>query len=382
LFSPTGKSLAFLVPSLHRILTSPEPKTLVIIQPTQDLCDQISRLVHRINQRLTIIPPLSVINISRATSPLTSQARHRMHQHVVIGTPPSVLKYFFECEDATEDEIQRIQTVVVDEFDMAIAGSFKPGARVGYALDKFLAKVRKNADSPQCVLVGATLSSAGTRSIQEFIRHRWKRAQWVCTRDWHHSLDLLKQHFILVEPQTHKQVFINALNDYKVVPSPSNRILVFANTAKSVELACELLATVGVSNAPYHKEIDFDDRMQSLDRFHSGEIQALVCTGLAARGIDFVGVTHVIEFEFAGNVVDHIHRVGRTARIGNAGTSISLYTPTHKELVRHIENLVQNGEELSDTFSRKRSYRRTLNRSSESAQFGANRDSLNSSLEQ
>ena len=87
----------------------------------------------------------------------------------------------------------------------------------------------------------------------------------------------------------------------------------------------------------YHKGMPFEDREEVLERFRNGQFPILVCGKEITRGVDLPAITHVIQYEFAGNAYDHMHRVGRTARMGNPGQATTLYTPWERPLVKAIE---------------------------------------------
>ena len=88
-----------------------------------------------------------------------------------------------------------------------------------------------------------------------------------------------------------------------------------------------------------------------------GRLEALVCTGLASRGIDFVEVAHVVQYDVASNTVEFMHRVGRTARAGRAGVSTTLYTSDRSELVDGLREALAAGSPIEHLFSRKRSFK-------------------------
>ena len=85
------------------------------------------------------------------------------------------------------------------------------------------------------------------------------------------------------------------------------------------------------------------ERARLLEQFRSGELRTLVCTGLASRGLDFVDVVHVLQYEVATNAVEFLHRAGRTARAGKAGVCTSLYTEARAELVEGLRDAMGNG---------------------------------------
>ena len=123
----------------------------------------------------------------------------------------------------------------------------------------------------------------------------------------------MRQFFVQVEPAQRAAAMCHALEH-----GPPGRALVFANTLASAEEAYAAVrnSPLGSQAAHFHKGVAAAERRRALDAFQSGELSVLVCTGLASRGIDFRDVAHVVQYEAATNVVEHMHRVGRTARNG------------------------------------------------------------------
>ena len=125
---------------------------------------------------------------------------------------------------------------------------------------------------------------------------------------------------------------------------PPGGALVFANTPDSAEEAFASLADHEPNGcALYHKNIPPAERARVLEEFRQGKLRALVCTGLASRGIDLANVTHVIQYECAANAVEFMHRIGRTARAGNEGTATTFYDDERAELVEALKEACEGG---------------------------------------
>eukprot|EP00613_Pedinella_sp_CCMP2098_P020641 CAMPEP_0171697212 /NCGR_PEP_ID=MMETSP0991-20121206/8697_1 /TAXON_ID=483369 /ORGANISM="non described non described, Strain CCMP2098" /LENGTH=438 /DNA_ID=CAMNT_0012285983 /DNA_START=222 /DNA_END=1538 /DNA_ORIENTATION=- len=180
------------------------------------------------------------------------------------------------------------------------------------------------------------------------------------------------------------------------------RTMVFCNTAASAAKVCDALNERGVASLPYHKEVSAEEREANLNAFaaasnslaslagttdielgdDSGALtsvpRVLVCTDLAARGLDVqgpsalvdpqgqgnkMGVDHVVQFEFALNVVQHLHRLGRTARAGQPGKATHLVQPAGSAgaaLADHVRRATEEGLPLEESFSRKRGFRKKI----------------------
>ena len=138
--------------------------------------------------------------------------------------------------------------------------------------------------------------------------------------------------------------------------------MVFCNTVQSCRAAEHALAESGIDSLCYHGELGSTDRGANLNDFRSGEgVRVLVCTDIAARGLDVPEVDHVVMFDFPLNPIDYLHRAGRTARglsdVGAKGRVTALVAKRDKVLAVAIERAVQRGQPLDELTSRKSDYR-------------------------
>ena len=140
--------------------------------------------------------------------------------------------------------------------------------------------------------------------------------------------------------------------------------MIFVNTSKAAtELASVLRGTYKVSCVEFHKDIK-DDKIRSnnLLSFQEGRVKLMVCTDQAARGLDMSSVRHVVQAEFSSNVVSHLHRIGRASRAGRLGYASNFYDDISRDLVNSLVNLQTSGDDISSSFSRRRGFRKRINR--------------------
>jgi len=144
-------------------------------------------------------------------------------------------------------------------------------------------------------------------------------------------------------------------------------LLIFADSKKNVDRICELLQKAEVKNLPFYQDTGIQGRQTTLQLFFSGELPVMVCTNIAARGLDTMHVEHVIQFDFAKNAVDYIHRVGRTGRMGQHNGAQCMVTNFIRkddyELEKRIRASQDSNEVLDKLISRKRSFRKNIKRS-------------------
>jgi ATP-dependent RNA helicase RhlE len=122
---------------------------------------------------------------------------------------------------------------------------------------------------------------------------------------------------------------------------PKGRVLVFSRTKHGANKIVRILDRAGIRALGIHGNKGQTARTKALDDFKSGRVGVLVATDIAARGIDVVGITHVINFDIPNVAETYVHRIGRTARAGNAGISISLCDSEERAYVRDIEKLMR-----------------------------------------
>lgn len=144
------------------------------------------------------------------------------------------------------------------------------------------------------------------------------------------------------------------VNDEDIVQT-----MIFVNTADTASRLAIELGKAGVRSAEYHKFVSDADKQESLRLFREEEVSVLVCTDHASRGLDLPNVRHVIQAEFAGNVVQYLHRIGRASRAGVLGKATNIYDDKSADLVTSI---LSDSEEkkIDQSFSRRRGFRQKI----------------------
>ena len=142
--------------------------------------------------------------------------------------------------------------------------------------------------------------------------------------------------------------------DYDIVQT-----MIFVNTADVASRLAGELEKTGIQCAEYHKLVTDVEKQESLRRFREEEVAVLVCTDHASRGLDLPNVRHVIQAEFAGNVVQYLHRIGRASRAGVLGKATNIYDDRSADLVTSI---LSDSEEkkIDQSFSRRRGFRQKI----------------------
>eukprot|EP00667_Euglena_gracilis_P007727 EG_transcript_7807 len=407
-----GKTLAYLVPALDRLLATGAGRTLVL-HPNRDLCQQMAEVARRV---LAQYPEPHDVRLWS----LVEDGPEDWQAKLVVGTPSAALKHWPQLSKLPVD------VVVLDEADTLLAGSFKVARRNQYPIEQLLLELRRSAqargsrpiragpsDTPsdepptprdadeeadprdedekedeawpededqpensssaespsvapapaplngrtQHVFCGATVPNFGERNVSNLIQKRWPRATWVQSPNLHRPLERLEHRFVFApDAEARRQALLRAVAHDLPAEGLPQRTLVFANSIATVNAAHAILQDAGYAAELFHKEVEPAEREARLAQFKAGTLPILVCSGLASRGIDFPLVGHVVQYEFAGNSVEHLHRVGRTARAGAKGLGTTLYGPTEAPLVDSMERADGEGRAVEHTFSRRRSF--------------------------
>jgi superfamily II DNA/RNA helicase len=290
---------------------------------------------------------------------------------ILICTPASLGPWGLNPKNI--DVFADIRTLVIDEADMLFDGGYLrqlENALLGFKradrLDSSLG-VKKT----QHVLVAATLPDMGTKSVDAYVQKKFPYATRVTMKGMHNARHYgLGEKTVWVEDDydemAPKKKRMESLVDIlKTTQQPDSdkvglvgeKVMVFLNNVNDVDSATNALRRSGVEAVPFHAKMPLGARNESLSRFRkfvSGQdnsdsdgVPVLVCTDLAARGLDIPGVTAVVQLQFAGNVVTHLHRMGRCGRAGNRnGRGVIFYGGVESELVHVVRDAEQQQETM------------------------------------
>ena len=378
----SGKTLAYLVPVVNQILEGASqgrqvetgesvhfPRAIVMV-PNKDLCHQVHGAVDQLLEALCDEDAVNKSNSNCITAEAMTSVTNawpyfgRTSCPDVLICTPAVLGNFVRGPVIVEPELFRaVRHLVLDEADMLLDGGYKKDLEK--ILDAFKVTRRRmiknneitvNDKILQVILSAATLPSMGELSIDNYVKKRFPKAVRISNHYLHKHHPRIEQDFKQVSSadftDEHIEAIFNALgSDYEGEPT-----MLFANTAEEARLLAQVLRDEGLPVGELHKAVSFADREESLEAFRSGKLALLVCTDYAARGLDLPFVRHVIQTQFASNVVQHLHRIGRASRAGRAGRSTNIYGPESRDLV---QSLLSDKEEnkVDQSFSRRRGFR-------------------------
>lgn len=398
----SGKTLAYLLPLLDDILQrkQQQPDDLgymfaraMILVPNKELVQQVARMAMALSggpdslvgggvgapivkQMPTEDNPPSEQDVVRVAimpgglkeptdfQPFrNSQMEKEKPVDLVISTPAAVGALGINPKNI--NLFADIATLVLDEADMLLDGGYiRPLDQVflGYRRADKLDQIH-GVPKTQHVFVAATLPDFGLRSVDAYLQRRFPYAKRITVDGMHNARHYgLNQPTVWVELESKKdrlKYFQELLNNAPEEGGlKGQKIMLFVNSVDDVEGVYDALDQNGVSALPYHAKMALAERTQNLDRFRKYDpdsaeeaedaVSILVCTDLASRGVDIPGVQTIVQLQFAGNVVAHLHRMGRCGRAGQrTGRGVVFYNEKERELVEVVREAEEQQEKMT-----------------------------------
>lgn len=316
----TGKTAAFVLPILqqiHSLGTAPKPKTCraLIVAPTRELALQIGEnaksYAHFGHQSVAVI-----MGGVKAGSQIKQLAKG---VDILVATPGRL-------EDLKQQghiRLDDVSVVVLDEADQMMDMGFIPAIR---RIMKAVPKQR------QTLLLSATMPKAIRRLASDFLSNPFE----VEITPQAKPVERIEQFVVHVE-KTHKRKVLTAL----IKEAQPYRAIVFTRTKRGADRVSRHLEKAGFAAQAIHGDRSQNQRRRALDGFKDGNVQILVATDIAARGIDVDDVTHVYNYELPNISESYVHRIGRTARAGKSGIAVSLCDSEERDYLRDIEKLTK-----------------------------------------
>jgi ATP-dependent RNA helicase RhlB len=320
----TGKTAAYLVSILTRLLEAPSPANrkpgaprALIVAPTRELAVQIEQDALLLSQfvRPRIVTVYGGLDYVRQRSLLQSGC------DILIGTPGRLLDY--EGQGATS--FGSVESLVIDECDRLFDMGFLPDLR----------RILRRCPPPrrrQSMMFSATLSW----KVTELAWEHMNEAVRVEIAPEHVTADRVVQSLFHVGNSEKLSLLVGLLQR----EGDATRTMLFVNTKRFAERLVERLERHGLRCGAISGDIPQAKRLKILAEFKSGKLPILVATDVASRGLHIDGVTHVINVDLPMDPEDYVHRIGRTARAGHSGRAISLACENYVQSLSSIEKLI------------------------------------------
>ncbi|WFD36863.1 RNA helicase [Malassezia cuniculi] len=308
----SGKTAAFSIPILQALWDNPQPLFACVIAPTRELSYQIAQQIEALGATIgarcaTIVGGMDMMAQAIALS---------KRPHVIVATPGRLQDHL---ENTKGFSLRSLKYLVMDEADRLLDLDFGP------IIDRLLQNIPKER---RTMLFSATM----TTKVAKLQRASLRSPVRVEIGTKYSTVETLQQYYLFM-PFAHKDTYLVHLANEQAGQS----IIVFTRTVHDAQRLAILLRLLGFSAIPLHGQLSQTARLGALNKFKAGGRSIMVCTDVAARGLDIPSVDLVINFDIPTHSKDYIHRVGRTARAGRSGRSVTLVTQYDVELLQRIE---------------------------------------------
>jgi len=312
----TGKTLAFLLPALDRLLRDPaktKNPRVVVLEPTRELVIQVAGETRKLAARTSLrsVPVYGGAGMRKQTEKL-----HR-GVDVVVATPGRLMDHMRR----KNVNFKHLQVLVLDEADRMLDMGFLPDIKQ---------IISRMPHQRQTMLFSATIPPTISALARQF-----QRNPMSIEIDMARPPEAIQQALYPVPKHLKIQLLLAILEQMKV-----NSMLVFTRTKQQADIVTRQLRQTVTAVACIHGDFSQRDRVSALEGFRSGKHRILVATNIAARGLDVEGISHVINYDVPEHPEDYVHRIGRTARAEADGDAITLVTPDDEGLIHRIEYLL------------------------------------------
>jgi len=317
----TGKTAAFLLPMLQRLVIEQRGCGLVLA-PTRELAIQTFEEAKRFSTQIG-----AKLALAYGGKPVASQMPHiQRKNHLVIGTPGRVIDFY----KRKALKLGEFSMVVLDEADRMFDMGFRDD------MDYILRACGKDR---QTMLFSATMPQDVIRLVQ---RHLNNPEKFFLSKDTL-TVEGVQQVYHFVAKDRKRRMLLKLL-----AHEAPKLCLIFIRTKRATDTVARFLKDAGCKSEGLHGDMPQSQRERVLAKLRNNKINILVATDVAARGLDIQGITHVINYNIPEDPEVYVHRVGRTARMGEKGKALTLVAPGEEKLLAAVEFLI-NKELIQET---------------------------------
>jgi ATP-dependent RNA helicase RhlE len=310
----TGKTAAFVIPIIERLLGGPKRTRALILTPTRELCVQVEESFRKYGRHsaLSVIPVYGGVGYDPQVKAL------RGGVDVVVATPGRLIDHL-EKQNVVFDEIE---VLVLDEADRMLDMGFAP------QINRIVAQLHPYR---QTLLFSATMPPE-----VEALARKYLRKPVVVQVGRRSGAATTVQHFVYPCPKDKKTALLVELLRKETLDS----VLVFTRTKHGADRVVKHLEKAGIEAGAMHADKTQGQRTKALEDFKKGKLRVLVATDIAQRGLDISGISHVINYDVPQQAEDYVHRIGRTGRAASTGDAYTFMCADEIAMVKTIERMI------------------------------------------
>ncbi|KAJ3043909.1 hypothetical protein HDV00_003948 [Rhizophlyctis rosea] len=310
----SGKTAAFALPILQKLAEDPYGVFAVVLTPTRELAFQIAEQFRILGTGVNLKQSIVVGGLDMMTQALELSRR----PHIVVATPGRLVDHINSSPNAVN--FKRVKFLVLDEADRLLDDNFA---------DDLAAIIEHMPKKRQTLLFSATMTPE--INALQFSANE-KPFVYQCNTRFD-TVQKLDQRYLFI-PSSVRDAYLAYLlrTDYE-----EKTIIIFTTKCRTCERLRIMLRELGLRSTALHAQMSQNDRLGSLAKFKGGVVSILIATDVGSRGLDIPTVQVVLNYELPADATDYIHRVGRTARAGRGGLSLSVVTEHDIDILLNIE---------------------------------------------
>lgn len=303
----SGKTFAFGAPIIEKIAPGEGVQALVLT-PTRELAEQITKVLYHFSEhkQLGVTAVYGGVGINPQIEELKSA-------EIVVGTPGRILDHL----ERRTINLSKVKVLVLDEADRMFDMGFIND------VEDIIGHCPKDR---QTLMFSATINP----DIDHLVKKHMKNPVEVSVESYVDA-SKLKQVYYDVEKNVKFSLLVHLLKN-----EPAGLVMVFCNTRHNTDFVADNLNNSGIDAMAIHGGLSQEKRNRIMEKFHTGKVLVLVCTDVAARGLDIKNVSHVYNYDIPKTSQEYIHRIGRTARAGKEGIAINLVSERDYENFRRV----------------------------------------------
>jgi ATP-dependent RNA helicase RhlE len=310
----TGKTAAFTLPLVDRLLDGPRRTRALVLTPTRELCLQVEASVKKYSKhaKLGVAPVYGGVPLE------PQQKKLRAGVDIVVATPGRLIDHLDRQNVVFDD----LEVLVLDEADRMLDMGFAP--QINRIVDQIPAY-------RQTLLFSATMPPE-----VEALARKYLRKPVLVQVGRRSSAAHTVTHAVYPVPREKKSALLAVLLREEKLDS----VLVFVRTKHGADRVVRHLEKEGISSTAMHADKNQSQRIKALEDFRAGKVRVLVATDIAQRGLDITGISHVINYDVPQQAEDYIHRIGRTGRAAQEGDAFTFMSPDEIAMVKSIERTI------------------------------------------